>query len=317
MASPGPPAVPRRRTAVDASQSVGKPQLPPRLPSKGAVLWQRLKQHLSSPEGMSWGSSLLVHLILLGVLAIPVYSTLSKRESVTSILGGDEFREVHFDGPVSTDLIVPPAEVPQEDRPNTMFDALVSQSVPELDLFSNSIVGGTGGAGGEGEGDGAGNGDGVGGLGVGGIRIAEPKNAVRAGNFSVWAWPIISKDLKGKIIHAQPGSAPQVHQDYHIVIRIRVPRERRSVNLSDFSGDVTGTDRYFQKIPEDAYFFNTRGELVAARTGRPIPVIDGTAELLIRVPGAAVPSVRDTIKVRSEILKEEQKIELVFASRES
>jgi hypothetical protein len=78
---------------------------------------------------------------------------------------------------------------------------------------------------------------------------------------------------------------------------------------------VVGTDGYRQKIPEDAWYFNTRGELVRARTGRQLPVINGTAELLIRVPGAATALVKDSIKVYSRTLDEEQTIELVFQPR--
>ena len=44
-----------------------------------------------------------------------------------------------------------------------------------------------------------------------------------------------------------------------------------------------------------------------------VPVHDGRAQLLIRVPGAAE-LVKDTIRVRSKMLRENQELEIQFRS---
>lgn len=268
---------------------------------------------------MSLLISAALHGVLLALLAIPVFQILKQDHVITSIVQDPSNGGLTMGDPGGMEMALTRVE-PVSGNPlqNLLIDApaTVPSMLPELnpsDLPSAPGVIGKGGRGGKGKGMGTGIGDGIGGE--GGIRIMEPPNAVRAGSFSVWAWPIIGQDVKGKVLHAEPGSSPAVLQPYHIVIRLKVPEGKKSVNLSDFSGRVVGSDAYTQKIPQDAWFYNAGGDLVRARTGRAIPVFEGTAELLIRVPGAGAAAVKDSITVATRLTDEEQQIELQFQDR--
>ncbi|HWL10096.1 MAG TPA: hypothetical protein VNQ76_16945 [Planctomicrobium sp.] len=308
-----PPPVPRTPSTetVDTSDS----------DSSGFDLnsyWVRSWESLNGEAGAGYLLSAVIHLVLLGALAIPVIREMQKPEMVVTIITGDDMKSdqgiIGDSLNTGLDLALP------EPSPGTDMGApdLVQMSpgtLSSMDVNPENFEGlksSPGGAAASNIGAGGGK-KGTGGAGTS-IRVAEPTNAIRAGSFSVWPWPIIGKDVKGKIEHAEPGSSPKVFQDYHIVIRFRVPDDRKRIPLNDFSGQVVGTDKYFQKIPQDAWYFNANGELVRARTGQSIPVFDGVAELLIRVPPASRALVRDTITVASRTLKEEQTIELVFVA---
>jgi hypothetical protein len=126
---------------------------------------------------------------------------------------------------------------------------------------------------------------------------------VRKGSFSVWTVP---KD-------------PLPFQEYKIVIQIRLPDLVRRYRATDLSGEVEGTDRYRQQIPWDPKWKGRtdvaltirKGQLVPLRKGDFLPVRDRIAQLVIRVPPAKR-LVRDRIKIRSKLLKEEQVLEIVF-----
>jgi hypothetical protein len=276
---------------------------------------------MNGRDGAAYLGSFLVHLLLLAALAIPVIRGLQEPELPTTILIGDQDSDAESDtgiigASIGTSLDLAPLQPPpnEEARQDNL------QSLTHIEMGSTDIdpeqvsalrsqSAASNGTGSDNSGKGR---TGNNGSGLSGVRTAEPANVIRAGSFSVWAWPIIGKDIQGNILHAAPGSSPKVFQDYHIVIRLKVPHDRKTVRLGDFGGEVVGTDQYRQKIPQDAWFFNLNGDLIGARTGRHIPVIDGTAELLIRVPGAGTARVRDTITVTSRLVDEEQTIELVF-----
>lgn len=116
-----------------------------------------------------------------------------------------------------------------------------------------------------------------------GLKFSLPKggNAVNKGSFTAWTVP---KD-------------PAPGEDYLIVIQIRLPKKVRRYPRRDLSGMVIGTDDYRQPIPD-----RTRGFA---------PVKDRLAQIVIVVPGAAE-LVRDTIQIRSRMLKEQQTLEIVF-----
>jgi hypothetical protein len=262
---------------------------------------------LNGEEGAAYGLSFAVHMLLIALLAIPVFRAVQETEDFTTVVQAATDNSVAIDQSFDTEVALasPLAASGGSELQTNLLDTMSStmMSLPEINPGDLPSIPGKEGK------------PGFGGEGVSGIRIAEPRNAVRAGNFSVWPWPISGNDVKGQVLHGLPGEAPKVFQDYHIVIRLRVPKGRRTVNLSDFSGEVVGSDQYYQKIPQDAWFFNANGDLIRARTGRALPVIDGTAELLIRVPGAGTPAIRDSITVYSRLLDEEQKIELTFRDR--
>lgn len=265
--------------------------------------WRALLSRINGEEGASYLMSLVVHLVLLCLLAlIPAIGLTALPQSLTTILGGgDDHGGVG--NAIDTALSSPMAAGDPLDAQWLAQQTGGENALSDFNPAALAVMRPGGGAGGE-FGDG-----------VSGIRIPNPENAVRVGSFTVWAWPIAGKDLKGTILHDTPGGAPRANQDYHVVIRVRVPANTRSVKLSDFRGSIEGTDGYRQKIPDAAYYYNAKGELVSVRSGRNLPVVDGTVELLIEVPGAKTALIEDTIKVVSEILNEEQEIKLTFQPR--
>ncbi len=116
-----------------------------------------------------------------------------------------------------------------------------------------------------------------------GFQFSMPADGrvVRKGSFAVWAVP----------------EDPVPNQNYLIVIQVQLPQRVTTYSASDLSGEVQGTDRYYQSIPG-----KTKGKL---------PVQDGQAQLVIEVPGAAR-LVKDTVVIRSRLLREKQTLELEF-----
>lgn len=272
------------------------------------TFWERFWNALNGDEGAGYALSFVVHVVLLSILSIPILRTVKDGATYTTIVQKQTEDQVVFDSPIDTRIDMPHRAGGSEETVQMALlnpESVSPNLIPELKTSTEAAV----------EGDDPGDG-GTAEEGFGGMRIAEPKNAIRQGSFSVWPWPILGKKLRGGYFHGEPGDFPKVFQNYHIVIRVRAPEGKRSVSLSDFSGMVVGTDKYRQKIPEDAWYFDTKGNFVRARTGRQIPVIEGTAELLIEVPGANEPNIRDSITVRFRPLDEEQTIELKFLARD-
>lgn len=140
---------------------------------------------------------------------------------------------------------------------------------------------GTNGKGGEGSGSGKGDGKGDG----KGLPFAMPGGTgkvTQKGSFSAWTVP----------------EDPMPGQNYIIVIQIELPENVRRISRKDLLGSmVVGTDGYRQFIPG-----NTRGFL---------PSNGKQVQLVVTVPGASR-LVRDTITVKSRILKENQTIAIEF-----
>lgn len=147
-------------------------------------------------------------------------------------------------------------------------------------MSAESLVGGSigSGSGGDGEGE-AGGGGGDGSSMARNIRV--PESAVTQGSFTVWTDP--------------EDPAPRVA--YKIIIQVKLPRTVKQYRLSDLSGMVTGTDQYKKPIK-----YGTKD-----RKG----VKDGVVQIDIPIPGAAE-LVKDVIEIRSKLLNEEQRIEIVF-----
>ena len=109
----------------------------------------------------------------------------------------------------------------------------------------------------------------------------------------------------------KPGDSPRPGQPYYITIQIKVPEGRRRFPMSDLAGIIVGTDRYQQRLPQHTYVLDQNGQPTRPRGS--IPVIDGVVQFLVFVPGARE-LVKDTIEISSEMLNEEQKLELVIES---
>jgi hypothetical protein len=124
-------------------------------------------------------------------------------------------------------------------------------------------------------------------TGTGVVATDIPADAVVQGSFTVWTVP------------ADPAPA----EPYTIMIEVRLPSNAVNYSVQDLSGMVIGTDGYEQPLGSSAGFL---GEAMQNMT-----VGAGSARLSVMVPGAEQ-LVRDTIDVRSTLLNEQQRIELVF-----
>lgn len=125
--------------------------------------------------------------------------------------------------------------------------------------------------------------------------------AVTKGSFTAWTEP----------------ANPKPFENYLIIIEIRLPDGIRSFRLNDLSGDVRGTDEYRQRIPYDAgapmaSAVSTADGLKRIRSSDQVDVVANKVQLVIKVPGAGRKLVRDTIRIRSRRLREEQELSLVF-----
>ena len=110
---------------------------------------------------------------------------------------------------------------------------------------------------------------------------------------------------------------PKPGQTYSIVIEIRLPADVKKFRVADLSGEVKGSDKYTQKIPYDSRTPYASGYPVENDKIKPLEassvldVVDNKVQIVVKVPGAAR-LVKDTIKIRSRKLKEEQELTLVF-----
>ncbi|MEZ6122736.1 MAG: hypothetical protein R3C49_06105 [Planctomycetaceae bacterium] len=108
-----------------------------------------------------------------------------------------------------------------------------------------------------------------------------PPTAVCEGSFSVWAEP----------------SNPRPGEAYRIIIQIRLPDGLNEYKVSDLEGVVVGSDGYRKPVPG-----HLQGEL---------PIVDGYARLAVPIVSGDK-RVRDTVYIRSRLLKETQKLEIDF-----
>ncbi len=262
------------------------------------LTWQqRLGKWVLSRAAAAYIISLLVHLLLL--IHVPRWQS-NETNTVTTVVQGDDLLVQPFDELQDVEL---PVIGGQQDEANPQ-QYLAENSDRELNLLEHKFLADVTAADTQGEDAGSG-------IGAGGFRFLEPKNAVRVGSFTAWTIPIAQRFGE----KPEAGDAPRPGQSYHIVIQVRMPDGRSNYSINDLSGKVTGTDSYVQLIPAGAWVPDEHTQaLVRVRLGRRLPVVDGVVQILIRVPGADA-QVKDTITVKSRILKEEQTLELVFEGR--
>ena len=134
------------------------------------------------------------------------------------------------------------------------------------------------------------------------FRIPESGLAVTKGSFTAWTDP----------------ARPEPGQFYQIIIEIRLPREIKRYHLADLSGDVTGSDKYRQKLPFDrnspsAARVTDGAEYKTVRRDMTVNVVGTKLQLAIKVPGAAR-LVKDRIRIKSRRLHEDQELILVFGA---
>lgn len=105
--------------------------------------------------------------------------------------------------------------------------------------------------------------------------------AVTAGSFSVWTEP----------------AEPRAGEPYRIIIQVRLPPDITRYPVSDLEGVVIGSDGYRKPIPGSA-----SGELA---------IEGGYARFIVPIVSADE-EVRDTVLIRSKLLKEMQRLVLEF-----
>ncbi|MEP3478927.1 MAG: hypothetical protein ABJZ55_06745 [Fuerstiella sp.] len=108
-----------------------------------------------------------------------------------------------------------------------------------------------------------------------------PEGSVSQGSFSVWTEP----------------EYPDPGDPYRIIVQIQLPPKTNSYHLRDLNGVVVGSDGYRKPIP--------------GPNQGPLPIVDGCVRLVIPIVSADE-KVRDTIFIRSKLLKETQKLLIEF-----
>lgn len=263
---------------------------------------------LKGEDGAGYGISLVVHIVIIAVLAVPVIRHFEGGSGL-GVVSSEPFNEGGggFGGFLDTEL-GEPVEVTGSQTMTLVPELNASNTLPIASaLFSGSVTG----KGGSGSGEGGGSG-GSGGLGNG-IGSFIPGNAVRKGSFTAWTTPIFGYGYVRRFGEPEPkpGDSPKPGQHYWITIQVKVPKGKEWFPIADLKGTVAGTDGWLQKIPEYTYWRSSNGELLPLRGRTSIPVADGTVQIVVRVPGAKE-LVKDTIEISSRMLKEQQTLELVF-----
>ncbi len=291
-------AAAKRRATKPRRSKVVIPLQDVTAPDEETPLKERIAGWLRTAAAAGYGLSLLLHGLLILVMALWFFPQIKEAMSITTVVQSDAeelqpfdaMDDIHLEAPAgSEDVLVPQLTEVIEDANLNVLETKFLQDVTAADT----------------QGDG-----GSSGVGSGGFRLLEPKNAVKAGSFTAWTIPI-AENFGEK---TTAGDNPRPGQDYHIVIQVKVPTKRNSYSIADLSGKVVGTDGYVQPIPSQAFFQDEDGRMIRAKLGRRLPIVEGVVQIIIRVPGAEA-LVKDTIRIKSKLLKENQTLELIFGKR--
>ena len=238
---------------------------------------------LATAEGFSGlGVSLLVHgVVLLAAALSAVGATVGVPGLTLSATRGDDSEELRVDL-IDTAVELSGSSAPTLQAPPLELDPLETDALARAVAAAPADVA-AGSAEGTGEGDGQGSESGD-----AGFNVPGGGNVVRAGSFTAWTIP----------------PDPRPRQDYFIVILVDLPDHLRlrKYPKRDLYGTVRGTDGYHQQLPSN----DVRG-----RRGF-LPIRNGKAQIVVKVPGAKVKLVKDRIRVGSRLLNETQDLELVF-----
>jgi len=245
------------------------------LPDSPRTWFERLQRVVFRAEfGWGWLISALLHVALLTSLGMLVYHRNATTPVEINAVFGVAGDETILDSGVDVNAGGSLAPLEFEAAGSTTLVDPVGSGGVAARVFGDvdGIIGG------DGLGDG---GSGSGGLGsvAGNLRV--PASAITKGSFTVWTEP----------------EDPMPGRPYEIVIQVQLSSDIKGYRLRDLTGNVTGTDRFEKPIK----FKSTERRAVK----------DGKVQVRIPIPGADK-LVRDTIRVRSDILKEEQTIEIVF-----
>ena len=273
----------RRRAALPALEVVSEDEPDNRDWMQKTIDWLR------GVAAESYGASLIVHVVLLFCMSLYIMELYDDNEAVSLTASESNSLPTEFNEIVALQLDTAgnaeETELPQNQTLPLQTD-LVATSDAAIDLAKY-----------------AGNGDGQDGEDSDGMLFAVPSGGqvVSAGSFSAWTVP---KD---------PGPG----EDYKIVIMVKVPEKRTLYPISDLSGEVIGTDGFSLEIPFGKFRerygtrIQSRGRLNFPRRNDRVRVVEGNVQIVVDIPGASR-LVKDTIKVKSRMLEEDQTLEIEF-----
>ncbi len=266
-------------------------------------------ERLRGPEGVSFTISVIVHLVLGIILAIPMMDGAFREDSIfTTIRDAEENSDSMAIGAI---IEAPELMMEKSMTADELLAPPVNESAPYLPIPENAKTADSAASPGDQDGDSTADLAGA----VGGYLLQEPDNAVKAGRFAAFSRPI-TRNAIGNIEaeYGEPGDPPIAGQNYFIVIQIRVGEQRKTYPVGDLVGNVVGTDGYRQQFPKFVYYLDEEGKPQKINRSKPIRVINGVVQLLMEVPGAAA-EVRDNIYLKSKMLKEEQNLQLIFQAQ--
>lgn len=147
------------------------------------------------------------------------------------------------------------------------------------------------------------NGQEPGGSGAGFMfKMPESGLAVTKGSFTAWTDP----------------ANPAPRQNYLIIIEIQLPSSVTRYQLSDLNGSsIRGSDSYQQRIPFDVnaaakgYGTTANGRPPLLKVSDELPIVNNKVQLVVKVPGARR-LVKDTIRIKSRRLREEEELTIIF-----
>ncbi|MEZ6062417.1 MAG: hypothetical protein R3C19_18900 [Planctomycetaceae bacterium] len=290
------PTVEQRRTATVTYRSTPKPAAAPRATPAAAVValheppaapkqtyreW--LAENTKKSRWMTWFTAFYVHWLMLLMLAVIVvhgpdrYGDFVFTASMSDPEDFDtepvELLETKID--VSETLQVEPVPVEMELNVDDTTLAPEEMTVDAVELdkgFLSSLAAQASTAEGE-PASAEASGD--------TLPLPVPFGAVTNGSFTVWTEP----------------ENPDPGEPYKIVVQVQLPKGTEKYNLSDLEGVVVGSDGYRKPIPG-----SQRGNL---------PINSGCVRLIVHIVSADE-HVRDTVFIRSKLLKEAAKLLIEF-----
>ena len=279
----------KRRKRRSRDRDPNAPRIKVAKEEKQELTWlELLQQPFNADTAGSFGASLAVHVVIALILGYIVKESLEKNEAISMTITDANSVPIDFEEieDISVDLAGgSELQVPQFQDLPMATDLMLTTDVAAITSLQGS-----------GEGDGGDVGSGF------KFRMPEGGKAVSAGSFTAWTVP----------------EDPRPGQDYMIVIRVKVPDGTRSYRVSDLSGQIVGTDGYVLRVPIDSNPSRAdrtkterAGRLVPVKSRDRLRVVKGHVQLMVDVPGAASLT-RDSIQLKSKMLKEEQKLEIVF-----
>lgn len=288
--------VPRRRQAAGlsskANKRTGTASAGGCPPPEAEVPWrERARQWLVDSGTVGYAFSFLFHAVALALCSVVLVEGMVGDDQFSTFLSeADQSEAADFDQLLDTRIEMAEnkqdatnlPQLKQIDPPDTQLPPLDLTARLQSDV-SDALQGDIG------EGD--------------GTRFALPPggNAVTKGSFTAWTVP----------------EDPTPDRYYLIVIQIKLPAQVLKYRSSDLQGLVRGTDRYEQIIPWDSrcpancMIPGPDGHPVQLRRNGRLPVKDGVAQIVIAVPPGEK-LVRDTIRIKSRMLNEEQTLQIVF-----